>query len=84
MWVTEARRSSDLRSDAGEFALVWADLLISAMEDRPGSRGLVGVSDDDPDTAFVVELWEAGPLLSGVMGGQQFDVVGSPLRSGND
>jgi quinol monooxygenase YgiN len=62
----------------------------------------VGVSDDEPDTVFVVELWEsaeahraslglpsvqaaiaeARPLLSGVMGGQRFDVVGSPLRAG--
>jgi len=61
----------------------------------------VGVSDDEPDTVFVAELWEsaeahqaslelasvqaaisaARPLLSGVMGGFRFDVVGSPLRS---
>jgi quinol monooxygenase YgiN len=61
----------------------------------------VGVSDDDPDTVFVAELWEsaeahqaslelpsvraaiaeARPLLSGVMGGTRFTVVGSPLRS---
>ncbi|MEX0426343.1 putative quinol monooxygenase [Nocardioides sp. DS6] len=61
----------------------------------------VGVSDDDPDTVFVVELWtsaaahqaslqlpavraaiaEARPLLSGVVGGHRFDVVGSPLRA---
>ena len=27
---------------------------------------------------------EAGPLLSGVMGGHRFDVVGSPLRSSED
>lgn len=60
----------------------------------------VGVSDDDPDTVFVAELWEsadahgasldlpsvqaaiaeARPLLSGVMGGTRFEVVGSPLR----
>jgi quinol monooxygenase YgiN len=60
----------------------------------------VGISDDDPDTVFVAELWtsadahreslslpsvqaaiaEARPLLSGVMGGIRFDVVGSPLR----
>lgn len=63
----------------------------------------VGVSDDEPDTVFVVELWEsaeahraslglpsvqaaiaeARPLLSGVMGGHRFEVVGSPLRAGN-
>jgi quinol monooxygenase YgiN len=62
----------------------------------------VGVSDDEPDTVFVAELWEsaeahrasldlpsvqsaiaqARPLLSGVMGGVRFDVVGSPLRPG--
>ena len=61
----------------------------------------VGVSDDEPDTVFVAELWEsaeahraslelpsvraaiaeARPLLSGVMGGQRFEVVGSPLRA---
>lgn len=61
----------------------------------------VGVSDDEPDTVYVVELWEsadahraslslpsvkaaiaeARPLLSGVMGGQGFEVVGSPLRA---
>lgn len=60
----------------------------------------VGVSDLEPDTVFVAELWtdaeahraslslepvraaiaEARPLLSGVMGGMRFDVVGSPLR----
>jgi len=60
----------------------------------------VGVTDTDPDTVFVVELWESAsahaasltlesvraaiaeamPLLSGEMGGQGFDVVGSPLR----
>ncbi|KQX08091.1 MULTISPECIES: putative quinol monooxygenase [unclassified Leifsonia] len=60
----------------------------------------VGVSDDEPDTVFVAELWEseeahraslelpsvraaideARPLLSGVMGGTGFTVVGSPLR----
>lgn len=62
----------------------------------------VGVSDDDPDTVFVVELWvsaqahraslelpevqqaiaEARPILSGAVGGQRFEVVGSPLRRG--
>lgn len=62
----------------------------------------VGISDDEPDTVFVVELWtsaeahhaslqlpevqqaiaEVRPLLSGVFGGYRFDVVGSPLRSG--
>ena len=60
----------------------------------------VGVSDDEPDTVYVAELWvsaeahraslelpsvravieEARPLLSGVMGGSRFEVVGSPLR----
>ena len=64
----------------------------------------VGVSDDEPDTVFVAELWEsadahraslelpsvraaiaqARPLLSGVMGGQRFEVVGSPLRTAAD
>ncbi|MBE1523332.1 putative quinol monooxygenase [Nesterenkonia lutea] len=59
----------------------------------------VGVSDEHPDTVFVMELWssavahqkslqlpsvraliaEAMPLLSGAMGGDQFDVAGSPL-----
>lgn len=62
----------------------------------------VGISEEEPDTVFVVELWasadahrasldlpsvraaisEARPLLSGAMGGQRFEVVGSPLRSG--
>jgi quinol monooxygenase YgiN len=60
----------------------------------------VGISDADPDTVFVSEVWEsrqahrasldlpevrasiaeARPLLSGVMSGEGFDVVGSPLR----
>ncbi|MCR2783947.1 MULTISPECIES: antibiotic biosynthesis monooxygenase [unclassified Microbacterium] len=60
----------------------------------------VGISDREPDTVFVVELWtsadahrasltlpevqaaiaKARPLLSGEVGGFQFDVVGSPLR----
>lgn len=60
----------------------------------------VGANDAEPDTVFVIELWEsadahrsslalpevqasiaeARPLLSGVFGGFQFDVVGSPLR----
>ncbi len=60
----------------------------------------VGTNDDEPDTVFVIELWEdaaahqasltlpevvasiaeARPLLSGVFGGFQFDVAGSPLR----
>lgn len=59
----------------------------------------VGVSDDAPDTVFVIERWtsaeahraslelpsvrdaiaEALPLLSGEMGGSQFEIVGSPL-----
>jgi quinol monooxygenase YgiN len=59
----------------------------------------VGVSDDSPDTVFVIERWmseeahraslqlpsvraaiaEAMPLLSGEMGGSQFEIVGSPL-----
>jgi quinol monooxygenase YgiN len=59
----------------------------------------VGVSDDAPDTVFVMELWEsaeahaaslqlpsvqaaiarARPILSGVMTGSRFSVVGSPL-----
>ena len=62
----------------------------------------VGVSDTEPDTVFVAELWtsaeahrdslslvsvraaidEARPLLSGVLNGLRFDVVGSPLRTG--
>ncbi|QAY58662.1 antibiotic biosynthesis monooxygenase [Microbacterium protaetiae] len=62
----------------------------------------VGVNDDEPDTVFVVELWDtadahrasltqpdvqaaiaqARPLLSGEFGGFRFDVVGSPLRDG--
>ncbi|WP_344091680.1 putative quinol monooxygenase [Microbacterium deminutum] len=61
----------------------------------------VGVSDLEPDTVFVAELWttaeahlaslsleavqaaiaEARPLLSGIMGGMRFHVVGSPLRA---
>ncbi|MBP2435841.1 putative quinol monooxygenase [Microbacterium amylolyticum] len=60
----------------------------------------VGAHEDDPNTVFVIELWdsaaahraslelpsvraaivEAMPLLSGEMGGNHFDVVGSPLR----
>ena len=60
----------------------------------------VGVSEAEPDTVFVVELWasqeahraslqlpevqaaiaEARPWLSGVFGGYQFEVLGSPLR----
>jgi quinol monooxygenase YgiN len=60
----------------------------------------VGVNAEQPDTVFVVELWEsesahraslaldtvqsgiaeAMPLLSGQMGSQHFEVVGSPLR----
>lgn len=64
----------------------------------------VGVSDDEPDTVFVAELWEsaeahraslalpsvqaaiaeARSLLSGVMGGTRFEVVGSPLRAATD
>jgi len=61
----------------------------------------VGISEEEPDMVFVVELWEsaeahrasldlpsvraaiseARPLMSGVMSGQRFEVVGSPLRS---
>jgi quinol monooxygenase YgiN len=61
----------------------------------------VGVNDKDPDTVFVVELWEsaeahaaslqlpsvqaaiarARPLLSGVINGSRFSVLGSPLAS---
>lgn len=61
----------------------------------------VGLSAEEPDKVFVVELWEseqahqnslalpsvqaaiagAMPLLSGEMGGDQFDVLGSPLRT---
>jgi quinol monooxygenase YgiN len=61
----------------------------------------VGVNDNDPDTVFVVELWEsaeahaaslqlpsvqaaiarARPLLSGVMNGSRFSVLGSPIAS---
>jgi quinol monooxygenase YgiN len=60
----------------------------------------VGVNDNEPDTVFVIELWEsaaahqsslvlpevqtaiedARPLLSGVVDGFGFEVVGSPLR----
>lgn len=60
----------------------------------------VGVDEAQPDTVFVVELWEtaqahraslelestraaiaeAMPLLTGVMSGSRFEVVGSPLR----
>lgn len=60
----------------------------------------VGTNDAEPDTVFVIELWQdaaahqaslalpevqasiaqARPLLSGVFGGFQFHVEGSPLR----
>lgn len=60
----------------------------------------MGTNDDEPNTVFVIELWEdaaahqaslalpevvasiaeARPLLSGVFGGFQFEVAGSPLR----